>query len=152
MAADERDVAAVVDAIDQPVVLFDGVCNLCNDSVRLIVKFDHEGRFLFAPLQSDVARELLDRQGRSPDYFDSLVLVDGDETYTKSEAALRIARELDGPFPLLYSLIYLPEDLRDGVYDFVADYRYRVFGRSDECQVPDREIRERFAERSLETT
>jgi predicted DCC family thiol-disulfide oxidoreductase YuxK len=134
---------------DGPVVLFDGVCNLCNAAVRFVVRFDAEGEFRFAPLQSDVGQALLERHGLAPETFDSFALVeDGDHT-TKSTAALRVARRLDGPFPLLYPLIYLPAGVRDRVYDFVADHRYQVFGKKDACPVPEPEIRERFATRTL---
>jgi predicted DCC family thiol-disulfide oxidoreductase YuxK len=145
----DRPVEAVVDDIDRPVLLFDGVCNLCNWSVRTIVKLDREGEVLFAPLQSEVGRELLSRVGLEPDYFDSVVLVDGEDYYTKSEAVLRVCRLLDGPVPLLYPLIYLPAPLRDTAYDLVGEYRYQVFGKQDECPVPDPEVRQRFLERSL---
>jgi len=134
---------------DGPVLLFDGVCNLCNWSVRTIVRLDREGRVLFAPLQSAVGQRLLSQVGMDPDYFDSVVLVDGDEHHTKSEAVLRVSRLLDGPVPLLYPLIYLPEGLRDGAYDLVGEYRYEVFGKQEECPVPDETVRERFLERSL---
>jgi len=147
---DERDPAAVVDDLDRPVILFDGVCNLCNRSIRLLVRLDGAGRFRFAPLQSPVGEELLRRHGLSEDYFDSLVLVDGDDYYTKSTAVLRVCRELDGPLPLLSVLLYLPQRLRDAAYDLVAEYRYDVFGRTDQCPVPDPELRERFLERSLD--
>ena len=146
-----RDPAAVVDDLEHPALLFDGVCTLCNAFVRFVVRFDAEGRFRFAPLQSDVARELLDRHDLEPEgeTFDTVVLVEDGEAYTKSTAALRVARRLDGPWPLLYPFIYLPERVRNGLYDLVATYRYRVFGRKDECPMPDPELRERFVERSL---
>lgn len=141
--------ADIVDRIDRPVLLFDGVCNLCHSSIRAIVRLDAEGTVLFAPLQSEIGRELLDRQGLSRDYFDSVVLVEGDEHYTKSTAALRVCRYLDGPVPLVYPLVFLPQRFRDWVYDIVAEYRYEVFGTKDECSVPEEHVRERFLERSL---
>jgi len=145
----DRPPEEILDDIDRPVLLFDGVCNLCNWSVRTIVRLDREGRVLFAPLQSAVGQRLLSQVGMDPDYFDSVVLVDGDEHHTKSEAVLRVSRLLDGPVPLLYPLIYLPEGLRDGAYDLVGEYRYEVFGKQEECPVPDETVRERFLERSL---
>ena len=151
----DRSPAAIVDGIDRPVLLFDGVCNLCNASIRAIVRLDAEGEILFAPLQSDVATELLDRVGMDRDYFDSVVLVEGPtgtdewETYTKSDAIFRVCRKLDGPVPLVYPLVYLPKRLRDGVYDVVALHRYQVFGKQVECPVPPDHIRRRFVERSL---
>ena len=145
----DRDPAEIVDDIDRPVLLFDGVCNLCHGTIRAIVKLDAEGKILFAPLQSDVGTELLSRIGLDADYFDSVVLIEAGEAYTKSTAVLRTCRYLDGPVPLLYPLVYVPERVRDLAYDLVAKYRYRIFGKKDECTVPDPEIRRRFVERSL---
>jgi predicted DCC family thiol-disulfide oxidoreductase YuxK len=136
--------------VDGPVLLFDGVCNLCHASIRAIVRLDGAGEIRFAPLQSDVGRALLDRHGLPVDYFDSLVFLDGGEAYTGSTAVLRVCRHLDGPLPLLYPLVYLPERFREAVYDVVAEYRYRVFGRKDRCSVPDERVRERFLDGSLE--
>lgn len=161
--ATERSPAAIVDDIDRPVLLFDGVCNLCHASIRAIVRLDGEGRLLFAPLQSDIGTELLVRAGMDAAYFDSVVLVEpkpstatesaGDtKTWTastKSTAVLRTCRYLDGPVPLLYPLVAVPERVRDAAYDLVATYRYRVFGTKAACTVPDPEIRRRFLERSL---
>jgi predicted DCC family thiol-disulfide oxidoreductase YuxK len=145
----DRSPADIVNDIDRPVLLFDGVCNLCNSTIRAIVRLDDEGEILFAPLQSDVATELLDRAGMDADYFDSVVLVEDDTVYTKSTAVLRVCRTLDGPAPLLYPLVYLPERLRNAVYDFIAEHRYQVFGKQDECPIPPERIRQRFLERSL---
>ncbi len=147
-----EDPADTVGSPEHPVLLFDGVCNLCNAVVRFTVRFDESGTFRFAPLQSEIGRELLARFDLPTDDFDSFVLVEGDDYYTRSTAALRVCRRLDGPWPLLYPLVFVPERLRDPVYEFVAKHRYRVFGRKDECPIPGPEIRERFAERALETT
>ncbi|WP_435152621.1 thiol-disulfide oxidoreductase DCC family protein [Haladaptatus sp. DFWS20] len=152
MTVDESDPAEVADRLDAPVLLFDGVCNLCNAIVRFTVRFDESGTFRFAPLQSEIGQEILSRFDLPTDDFDSFVLVEGDDYYTRSTAALRVCRRLDGPWPLLYPLVYLPERLRDPVYNFVATHRYRVFGKKTECPMPDPEIRERFVERALDTT
>lgn len=146
----QPDAERLLEEIDRPVLLFDGVCNLCNGVVRFVVRFDAEAEFLFAPLQSDVGQALLERHGLPTDDFDSFVLVENGEYATKSTAALRVVRRLDGPWPLAAPLISLPESLRNRVYDLVADYRYRLFGKKDECPVPEPEIRERFATRTLE--
>jgi predicted DCC family thiol-disulfide oxidoreductase YuxK len=141
--------AEIAAAVDRPVLLFDGVCNLCHAGIRAAVRLDGAGRLRFAPLQSAVGRVLLERAGLDADYFDSVVLVDGDEAYTKSAAVLQACRYLDGPLPLLSPLVVLPEGLRDAVYDLVATYRYRLFGRREACEIPDPALRERFLERSL---
>ena len=149
-ATADREPAAVVDGIEKPVLLFDGVCNLCNGLVRFVVTFDAAGTFLFAPLQSPVGQELLERHDLATDDVDTLVLVEDGEHYTRSTAVLKVCRRLDGPLPLLYPAIYLPRGLRDWVYDLVATHRYRVFGKKDACPVPEPELRERFATRTLE--
>lgn len=127
-----------------PVVLFDGVCNLCNGVVQFLIRRDPEGRFRFAPLQSEVGQNVLERFGLPTDALETFVLVEGDECYTKSTAALRTARHLGGAYALLYHLRYVPRPLRDAVYDLVAASRYRLFGRKDQCMVPSPEIEDRF--------
>lgn len=143
---------AVIDDLEHPLLLFDGVCNLCNALVRFTVRFDDAGTFRFASLQSTIGQAVLDEHDLPTDDFDSIVLVEGDDYYTKSAAVLRVCRHLDGPWPLLYLLVYLPEPVRDSMYGLVAGSRYQVFGRTetDACSVPSPEIRERFAERTLD--
>ena len=129
---------------EDPVVLFDGVCNLCSGSVRFLIEHDSGATLRFAPLQSDVAGDLLDAVGLHDYDFDTIVLVEGEEYYTKSDAALRIARHLDRPWSLLWAFRYVPRLLRDAVYDIVASSRYAVFGRKEQCMVPTPEVRDRF--------
>jgi predicted DCC family thiol-disulfide oxidoreductase YuxK len=149
-AETDRDAATIVDELDQPILLFDGVCNLCNGFVRFVVQFDDAGEFLFAPLQSDVGQELSRRHGLKTEDFDSVVLVEDGAVYTKSEAVLRVCRRLDGPWPLLSAFSVVPTGLSDRMYDLVAENRYRVFGKKDACPVPEPELRERFANRTFE--
>ena len=133
------------DAVDDgPILLFDGVCNLCNGLVQFVIPRDPEGRLRFASLQSDVGRTLVERCGLSPDALDTLVLLEGDACYTKSTAALRLARHLGGIYGLLYALRYVPRSVRDVAYDVVADNRYRWFGRREQCMVPTGDIESRF--------
>ena len=129
---------------EDPVVLFDGVCNLCSGSVRFLIEHDSGATLRFAPLQSDVAGDLLDAVGLHDYDFDTIVLVEGEEYYTKSDAAVRIARHLDRPWSLLWAFRYVPRLLRDAVYDIVASSRYAVFGRKEQCMVPTPEVRDRF--------
>ena len=126
-----------------PVILFDGVCNLCNGFVQFVIARDPGARFRFAALQSDSARRLLDGLGAVPD---SVVLVDGGRVYTRSAAALRIARRLPFPWSLAQALIVVPRPLRDWVYDRIARHRYRWFGRKDVCMIPTPDLRARFLE------
>jgi predicted DCC family thiol-disulfide oxidoreductase YuxK len=129
---------------DHPVVLFDGVCNLCAGTVQFLIRHDPEGRFRFAPLQSAVAQDLLAEHGLENHDLDSIVLIEGDETYVKSDAAIRIGVLLGGVYRLLGPTKYLPRFLRDTVYDLVAKYRYRVFGKRESCMMPTEENRRRF--------
>jgi predicted DCC family thiol-disulfide oxidoreductase YuxK len=127
-----------------PVLLFDGVCNLCHGAVRFVLDHDREARFRFAPLQSDVARALLARFELDPNALDSMVLIDAAGAHARSDAALRTARWLGAPWSWLRVLAVIPRPLRDAVYDFIARHRYRWFGRKDACPLPRPEWRERF--------
>lgn len=121
------------------IVLFDGVCNLCNHSVRFVIERDPESYFRFASLQSDVAVELLSRYGRAPVSAppDSIVLIENGRVFESSTAALRIARRLRGAWKFLYFFIVIPRPIRDAVYRWIARNRYRWFGtREDVCLVP----------------
>lgn len=126
------------------IVLFDGVCNLCNGAVKFIVRRDPRGRFRFAPLGTRAAEAALreaDHRGELPD---SIVLIEDGRVYTLSSAALRIARRLRWPWPLLGVLIIVPKGLRDAAYRRVARNRYRWFGRTDACMTPTPDLRARF--------
>jgi len=125
---------------DRPVILFDGVCNLCTGSVQFVIERDSRKQFRFASLQSPVAQRLLGRR----DDLEAMVLVQDGEIYRKSTAALRIARRLDGPWPALAVLLVIPRFLRDAVYDWIGRRRYRMFGKRDACWVPRPELAERF--------
>lgn len=129
-----------------PVLLFDGVCNLCNGFVQWVIERDPAGEFSFAALQSDAGQTLLERHDLPTADFDTVVLVEGDDYFTKSTAALRVARRLGLPYSLLYAFVVVPRFLRDRVYDLVAEHRYRVFGRRDSCMMPTPERRDRFLE------
>ncbi len=129
---------------ERPIVLFDGVCNLCHGAVRFVIARDPVARFRFASLQSEAGIALLRRHGLPIETVDTLVLVEGDRAFTRSAAALRIARGLRFPWNLLPGLVVVPRPLRDRVYDFVAGRRFRWFGRLDACPAPRPELRERF--------
>lgn len=129
---------------EKPVVLFDGVCNLCTGAVQFIIERDPTGVFRFASLQSEAGQELLARFDLPTDDFDSFVLVEGNDYYTKSSAALRVAKRLGGAYALLYPFRFVPRVIRDGVYDLVADHRYQVFGRKEQCMMPTPELESRF--------
>lgn len=126
------------------VVLFDGVCNLCNGSVQFIVRHDPAGRFRFASLQSEAGQALLLRHGMDPADLFSVVLVEGGRAYSRSDAALRIAGGLPGAWKAAGALRAVPRPLRDLVYGWVARNRYRWFGKQDACMIPTPELRARF--------
>ncbi|MDU0330513.1 thiol-disulfide oxidoreductase DCC family protein [Paenibacillus sp. 3LSP] len=131
---------------NEHVILFDGVCHLCQGAVKFIIKRDPAGRFRFASLQSEAGSRLLQASGVHVESLDSVVLIENGSYYIRSAAALRIARGLRYPWPLLYALIVVPKGLRDAVYQFIARHRYRWFGKDETCLVPTRELRERFLE------
>lgn len=128
----------------QAVLLFDGVCNLCNASVNFVIDRDPQAYFRFAALQSEAGRALLEGQHLHGDYLDSIVLVEHGRVYTNSTAALRVARHLSGAWPLLAVFLVVPRPVRDLVYGWVARNRYRWFGRRDTCRLPTPELRVRF--------
>ncbi|HUF02848.1 MAG TPA: thiol-disulfide oxidoreductase DCC family protein [Aridibacter sp.] len=125
-------------------VLFDGVCNFCNSSVNFIIRRDKDGYFNFAPLQSEVAGELLADKDIDREETDSVILIEDGEAFVYSTAALMIARKLDGNWPLLYALMVVPRPIRDFFYKLFAKHRYKMFGKKDQCMIPTPEMRERF--------
>jgi len=130
---------------DMPVILFDGVCNLCESTVHFVVRRDRNKRFRFASLQSEAAQKLLSRHEYAYDTLSSVLLIVDDKMYRKSRAALQIVRRLDGVWPALYCLLFwVPEFIADPVYDFIANRRYRWFGKKAECWMPDDDLRQRF--------
>jgi predicted DCC family thiol-disulfide oxidoreductase YuxK len=139
--ADDPGAAA---GAEGPIVLYDGVCGLCDRSVQLILRNDRRGRFRFAALQSPAGAALLERFGLPPHALDSIVLMDGGRAWRKSAAALRIARRMDAPWPLLWPLVVVPRSVADFFYDLVARNRYRMFGKLDACMLPPPEVRARF--------
>jgi predicted DCC family thiol-disulfide oxidoreductase YuxK len=145
-SADPESEAAVTVPTDGPVLLFDGVCNLCTGTVQWVIERDPEGTFRFASLQSDAGQALLEAFDLPTDGFDSFVLVDGDDYYAKSEAALRVAKRLGLPYSALTPFLVVPPFIRDRVYDLVAANRYRIFGRRESCMMPSPEVEDRFLE------
>jgi predicted DCC family thiol-disulfide oxidoreductase YuxK len=129
------------------VILFDGVCNLCNRFVQMIISSDKQGFFKFAPLQSDAAAALLDKSNHQH-YLksapDSVLLIEDGRVYERSAAVLRIMRRLSGFRVLAFFYRLMPPKLRDVIYNFIARKRYRWFGRKNACMAPDPDISQRF--------
>jgi predicted DCC family thiol-disulfide oxidoreductase YuxK len=128
----------------KPVVLFDGVCNLCSFWVRFAIARDPAARLRFAPVQSDRGQDFLRRRNLPTDLFESFYLIEDGRVYEKSTAFLRMVRYLCRPWPLLRAVWILPRPLRDWLYDRIARNRYRLFGRRDRCLMPSPEIANRF--------
>lgn len=129
---------------NKSIILFDGVCNLCNSSVQFILKRDYKKQFLFASLQSDAATKLLLQLNYKNNDLNSIVLIEGNKIYTKSTAALKIAKKLNLIWNWLYVFIIIPKRLRDFIYDFIAKNRYKWFGKRDICIVNSLKYKERF--------
>jgi predicted DCC family thiol-disulfide oxidoreductase YuxK len=126
------------------IVLFDGVCNLCNSSVQFILKRDKKHKFVFGSLQGKAGELYLTRFHRSTTDYTSFMLVEGNKLYTRSTAALRMLKHLGGGWKLFYAFIIVPKLLRDAVYNLVARNRYKWFGTRYACWVPTPELKERF--------
>jgi len=129
---------------DRPIILFDGVCNLCNSAVQFVIRHDRKKLFRFASLQSEAGALLLQRYHLPENNFNSFVLVQDGKAYTSSGAALRTARQLGGVLSLLYGFIIVPPFIRNAVYRLIANNRYRWFGKRESCMVPTPELRSRF--------
>ncbi len=127
-----------------PVLLFDGVCNLCNAWVQWVIARDRSGRFRFASLQSEAADRVLEGKVFAEALPDSVVLVDSAGVHMRSDAVLRVAKHLGFPYSLLAVALLVPRALRDFVYAFIARNRYRWFGRRDACAIPTPELASRF--------
>jgi predicted DCC family thiol-disulfide oxidoreductase YuxK len=126
-----------------PVILFDGVCNLCNQSVQFVIKRDPLGKFNYASLQSAFGQSLLKQFNLPADNFDSFILFQDDKVYTKSTGALKMLSQLNGwRWTKIFYII--PRFIRDGVYNIIAKYRYKWFGKRDECMIPTKELQARF--------
>jgi predicted DCC family thiol-disulfide oxidoreductase YuxK len=126
------------------IILFDGVCNLCNGAVNFVIKRDPGNVFKFTPLQEKQGVLLLKKHAIDAQELDSIVLVENKKVYTKSSAALRIARKMSNLWPLFFVLLIIPSFIRDGVYDFIAKNRYKWFGKKEQCMIPTPGLREKF--------
>ena len=126
------------------IILFDGVCNLCNGAVNFVIKRDPRNVFKFTPLQEKQGVLLLKKHAVDSRKLDSIVLIENGNVYIKSSAALRIARKMSNLWPLFFVLLIIPSFIRDGVYDFIAKNRYKWFGKKEQCMIPTPGFREKF--------
>jgi len=131
---------------EQNILLFDGVCILCNGFVRFLLARDKQAKFRFAPLQSAIGQKLLAEQHLSTTDLTSVVLIQNNKHYLKSKAALMVLKELGGVWKLFTVFLLVPRPIRDFLYDIVAKNRYRWFGKMDACILPNEEEKGRFLE------
>lgn len=128
----------------EAVIFFDGVCNLCNGAVQFVIKRDQKNYFKFAALQSDFAKNELSKHQLKIEEGNSFVLLENGKVYEQSTAALKVARKLNGVWPLLYIFIIVPRFIRNTVYNYIAKNRYKWFGQQESCWVPTPELKHKF--------
>ena len=130
--------------IENPIVLFDGVCNFCNYWVNFAIKRDRKKKLKFTTLQGESAKRLLPQYNINPTSLSSVILIDNGKAYNQSSAAIRMYKHLDGGWKLFYGLIIIPKFIRDFFYNIIARNRYKWFGKKVSCMLPTPEFRERF--------
>lgn len=130
---------------DKKIILFDGVCNLCNGAIQFVIKHDKKDIFRYAALQSEIGQKLTQDRGIDTSKLDSILVIEpGVAYYSKSEAALEISKAFGGLWPVFQIFKWVPTSLRDVIYDFVAKNRYRWFGKKDQCMIPTPELQAKF--------
>ena len=129
---------------NHPIILFDGVCNLCNSSVQHVIRHDPKEIFKFASLQGEAGKQLLKQYDLSVNDMNSFVLIQDNTAYTRSTAALFVAKRLTGISKLLYGFIIVPPFIRNAVYDMIARKRYKWFGKKETCMIPAASLQSRF--------
>lgn len=130
---------------DKKIILFDGICNLCNDAVLKVIKYDKKNIFLFSSLQSETGKQITDHLGIDISKIDSIILYEPGISYDiKSTAALKIMQEFKGVWNLIYILLLFPEGFRNLIYDFIAKNRYKWFGKRENCLIPSSELKVKF--------
>ena len=126
------------------IILFDGVCNLCNGAVLFVIRHDKKNQFVFASLQSEEGKKILADYNLDKNEMNSFILVENGKAYERSSAALHVVKKLNGLWSFLYGFIIVPKFIRDGIYNIIAKKRYQWFGRKDECMIPTPELRAKF--------
>lgn len=128
------------------VILFDGICNLCNSAINYVIRHDPDKKFHFATIQSEAGQKLLAAYGGDPKKMDTFWLLQQRKLYSRSTAALKVARQLKGPVKLIFVFVMIPVWIRNALYDWVAANRIHWFGRRESCRRPEKEIADRFIE------
>jgi len=127
-----------------PIVLFDGICNLCNTSVRFLLAYNPKENLRFSPLQSAKAKEILKQLNWDEKAMDSLIFIEDEKAYIKSEAAFKISKHLTYPWKAIYHFRHFPKRFCDWFYDLIAQNRYSWFGKQQSCMIPKEEWKDRF--------
>jgi predicted DCC family thiol-disulfide oxidoreductase YuxK len=130
--------------MNNPIILFDGVCNFCNGAVNFTIKRNKQNNIRFAALQSDAGRKLVQQYDLPADDMRSFLFIENGKVYNRSTAALRVCRYLKGLWPVCFGLMIVPSFIRNGIYDWIAKNRYKWFGERQECMIPTPEVRARF--------
>ena len=130
--------------MDEKIILFDGYCNFCSFWVNFIIKSDLKKRFKFSCIQSDGGREILQRKGIKENITETVILLEGNNYFTKSTASLKIIHDLSFPVNLLSLFLIIPSPVRDFLYDLIAKNRYKIFGKRNNCRIPSGSEKERF--------
>ena len=132
---------------NKKIILFDGVCNLCNGAIQFIIKRDKKDNFRYAPLQSDIGRKFLQQRNIDTSEIDSIILIEpGVAYYTKASAALKIGQDFGGAWTLLQVFEWIPESISNFFYDIIAKNRYKWFGKKEACMIPTPELKAKFLE------
>lgn len=129
---------------NKTILLFDGYCNLCQSSLQFVLKHEKKPELYFTSLQSDAGVQLLKHYSLDPNKVDSFVLIENNKAFVKSSAALRVLKYLKGLYPLGFGFIIVPQFIRNIVYDFIAKNRYKWYGKTDSCILPDKDLLKRF--------
>ncbi len=129
---------------NKPIIFFDGVCNLCNASVQFVIAQDRKDQFSFSAIQGELAKAVLPKFNVDPGKLNTVLLLEKGKLYTKSSAALRIAKKLSGGWPLLYGFIIIPKFIRDWFYNLIAKNRYKWWGKEESCWVPTQGLKSKF--------
>jgi predicted DCC family thiol-disulfide oxidoreductase YuxK len=130
--------------IKKPIILFDGVCNLCDNAVQFIIRHDPGEKFLFASLQGEFGQQLMKQYNLPSANFNSFILLQNNKVFNKSTGALKVAKQIKGAWKLLYIFIVVPKFIRDAVYTWIANNRYKWFGKKDDCMIPTPQLKTRF--------
>ena len=131
-------------SFSKSIILFDGVCNLCNGYINFIIKRTSSDKIRFGTLQSKTGQELLEKNGLNPNALDTVVMIENGKLFTKSDVPLKIAKEMKGGWKIFSAFIILPKFIRDGIYSFIARNRYRWFGKKESCMIPTPELKKLF--------